>query len=307
MKVAVTGATGFIGQALCNELAKESKVIALTRRPKKAFSVLVEPVDIVKWNSKKPEYWQKYLEGLDVIINLAGANVASGRWTEHRKEDILNSRLETIHILFEAIKNIKAKPKLFIQSSAIGFYGCRDEEKLDEDSEAGEGFLSLVCKEIESACQEIESLGIRIAIIRSGVVLGMNGGALPKMAAPFRFYLGGYYGGGEQWISWISLADEVAAIKFLIQKNFRGVFNLTSPRPVRNKEFFITLAEVLNRPCWLPLPEKLLQAIFGQMADELFLTSQRVLPNRLLNSGFEFEFPNFKDALENILNERSIS
>jgi uncharacterized protein (TIGR01777 family) len=292
---------------ICNELAKEHKVIALTRRPKTAFDVLGNGIEIINWDTKKNSVWEKCLKNSDVIVNLAGANVASGRWTEQRKEDILNSRLETIHVLSQAIKSLEAKPKLFIQSSAIGFYGCRGEDKLDEDSKAGEGFLSLVCKEVESACQKLESLGIQLAIIRSGVVLGMNGGALPKMAATFRFYLGGYYGGGEQWISWVSLADEVAAIKFLIQENLTGTFNLTSPEPLRNKEFFRTIAEALNRPCWLRLPEKVLQFLFGKMADELFLTSQRVIPSRLLDSKYEFKFPSLKNAIENILNERGKS
>jgi len=275
MKIVVTGATGFIGRALCNELAKEHNVIALTQRPRRASFLFEKPVNIIKWDPEDMDGWERSLEVSDAIVNLAGTNLASGRWTENLKAKILNSRINSSRILLQAIKNTQAKPKTFIMSSAIGFYGSRGDEQLNEESDNGQGFLAEVCRKNESICKEFEDLDVRTIVIRTGVVLGTSGGALPKMAMLFRFYLGGYWGSGRQWISWISLADEVSAIKFLIENySLKGVFNLTSPEPQRNRNFFQILADRLKKPCWLPIPAFCLKMMFGQMAEELFLASQ---------------------------------
>ncbi|MHC4842433.1 MAG: TIGR01777 family oxidoreductase [Planctomycetota bacterium] len=305
-KIVITGATGFIGQALCNKLAMDFNVVALTRNERKAKSVFGDSVEIVNWDGKSIGKWQSCVDGCDVIVNLAGANVASGRWTVKRKEDILHSRLDTIFILAEAINVSERKPKVFIQSSAIGYYGSRSEEKLDEDSEGGDGFLAKVCREIEKASEGIETAGSRLVIIRSGVVLGSGGGALPRMIKPFRFYAGGFLGNGKQWMSWISLDDEIAAIKHLLEhENIKGVFNLTSPEPVINREFFKTIARVLKRPCWLTVPAIALRNFLGQLAEELLLGSQRVYPKRLLEEGFKFKYSDLESALKTIFYGRS--
>ena len=301
MKIVVTGATGFIGRALCNELAKEHNVIALTRRPEKASVLFGKPVDIVKWNPNALDGWEKSLDGSDAIVNLAGTNLASGRWTKKLKAEILNSRIKTSKALIQAVKHSKTKPKAILTASAIGFYGNRADEELYEESKAGFGFLAGVAQKIEDCSREFETLGLRSVVIRTGIVLGSSGGALPKMIMPFKFYLGGYWGPGDQWMSWISLADEVAAIKFLIENsNLRGAFNLTSPEPMTNKHFFKALAAELKKPCCLPIPAFALKIMFGEMADELFLTGQRVYPRKLINAGFEFKYPELKKALESI-------
>jgi len=305
MKIVVTGATGFIGRALCNELAKEHNVIALTRRPEKASILFEKPVDIIKWNPKYMDGWEKCLDGSDAIVNLAGTNLASGRWSKNFKAEILDSRIQASNVLIQAIENSKAKPKAIITASAIGFYGNRTDEKLDEESRGGFGFLGGVAQEIEECSKIFETLGLRSIVIRTGIVLGSSGGALPKMTMPFKFYLGGYWGPGNQWMSWISLADEVAAIKFLIgNSNLYGAFNLTSPEPMQNQHFFQTLAAELKKPCWLPIPAFALKIMFGEMAEELFLAGQRVYPRKLINAGFEFKYSELKKALESIEFER---
>jgi len=299
MKIAVTGATGFIGRALCSELCKEHNVIALTRRPEKEADVFERKVDVIKWNAERMDGWEKSLEGTDAIVNLAGSNLASGRWSEKFKGDILSSRVNSARTLLEAVKKTKAKPRTFIIASATGFYGSRGDEELDEESAGGEGFLAEVCRKNESITEEFEELGIRTIVIRTGVVLDFSGGALPKMAMPFRFYLGGHWGGGRQWVSWISLADEISAIRFLIENDeLEGVFNLTSPEPVRNRDFFEILAGRLKKPCLFAMPGFLLKLMFGQMADEVFLASQRVYPERLLAGGFKFKDSGLKETLE---------
>ena len=301
MNVVVTGASGFIGRALCQKLIKEHNVIALTRRPEEASALLGKSVEIIKWNPNILDGWEKCLENSDAIINLAGANLALGRWTKKLKADILNSRINASRILIQAIKKSQVKTKVVVTASAIGFYGNRADEKLDEESGVGDGFLAGVAREIENCSREFENLGLRSVVIRTGIVLGSGGGALPKMIMPFKLYLGGYWGSGEQWMSWISLADEVAAIKFLIESsNLYGAFNLTAPEPLRNRNFFEILAKVLRRPSWLPIPAFVLNIMFGEMADELFLVSQRVYPKKLLDAGFEFENPELRKALESI-------
>ena len=305
MKIVVTGATGFIGRALCNELAEEHNVIALTRRPEKASVLFEKPVDIIRWNPKGIDGWEKCLDGSDVIVNLAGTNLASGRCSKKFKAEILDSRIQSSKVLIQAIENSKVKPKAIITASAIGFYGNRADEKLDEESKAGFGFLAGAAQKIEDCSKEFENLGLRSVVIRTGIVLGSSGGALPKMIMPFKFYLGGYWGSGEQWMSWISLADEVAAIKFLIENsNLYGAFNLTSPEPMRNRHFFQILAKVLRKPSWLPIPAFVLKIMFGEMANELFLAGQRVYPAKLIDAGFEFKYSELQKALESIELER---
>jgi uncharacterized protein (TIGR01777 family) len=266
---------------------------------------LEKPVDIVKWNPNALEGWEKSLDGSDAIVNLAGTNLASGRWSKSFKAKILDSRIQASKVLIQAIERSKVKPKAIITASAIGFYGNRADEELDEESKAGFGFLAGVAQQIEDCSREFETLGLRSVVIRTGIVLGSSGGALPKMIMPFKFYLGGYWGPGDQWMSWISLADEIAAIKFLIENSdLYGAFSLTSPEPMQNRQFFQMLAKVLKRPCCLPIPAFVLKIMFGQMADDLFLASQRVYPRKLIDAGFEFKYSELKKALESIKFER---
>jgi uncharacterized protein (TIGR01777 family) len=301
MRVIITGATGFIGKALCKALHNDYEVIALSRDADGSRQSIGHLAEIVQWDARKPAGWASQADGALAIINLAGENVASGRWSKARKSRILQSRLDATSAVVEVIKQMQNKPKVVIQASAIGYYGSRFDEQLDEASTPGEGFLADVCQRVESFAEQIEGMGVRCVIIRTGVVLDKGGGALAKLMKPFRFYLGGHIGSGEQWFSWISLDDEVATIKFLMEnEKLRGVFNLTAPQPVTMKEFCKTLGKVLHRPAWLNVPGFAARLAFGEMADEMLLSGQRVLPKRLLAAGFEFKYSDVEKALSAI-------
>ena len=302
MRVVITGATGFIGKALARRLCKRNEVVALSRNAKTAGESLGEWARAVAWDGRVEGDWVRQIEGAGAVVNLAGENVGAGRWSKSRKAGILASRVECATALVEATRRAENKPAAMIQASAVGYYGPLGDELLDESSSSGTGFLAEVCKESERIGREVESLGVRYVVIRTGVVLGLGRGALAKMMRPYRFYLGGHLGSGKQWVSWISLADEVGAIEFLIRnEKSSGVFNLTAPQPVTARQFAKTLGRVLKRPAWLPVPSFTLKLILGQMADELLLTGQRVLPNRLTEAGFQFEHRDLREALSALL------
>ncbi|MHC4426051.1 MAG: TIGR01777 family oxidoreductase [Planctomycetota bacterium] len=301
MRVVITGATGFIGRALCKVLYKDYEIIALSRNIESAHKSISDLAKVVLWDAKTGAGWAGEADGALAIINLAGENVASGRWNKAIKSRILQSRLDAISAILETIKQLKHQPKVVIQTSAIGWYGLSLDESFDEDSPLGEGFLASVCRDIESSAEEFERLGVRCAVIRTGVVLGRDGGAFAKIVKPFRFYFGGYLGNGRQWFSWIHLDDEVAAIKFLMEnEHLKGAFNLTAPQPVTMKEFSKILGKVIHRPVWFNVPGFAARLALGEMADEMLLSGQRVLPKRLLAAGFEFKYGNVEKALSAI-------
>jgi uncharacterized protein (TIGR01777 family) len=302
MKVVITGATGFIGRALCRLFHEDYEVIALSRDASRAAKSIGELVKIVEWDGRTTGSWLTAANGAFAIINLAGENIASGRWNESRKAGILHSRLDSIKAVLEAIKQMNKKPAVVIQASAIGYYGPRRDEPLDEDSTPGKGFLASVCRDVENSVEKIEELGVRCIVIRTGVVLGRDGGAFEKLVKPFRFFLGGHLGSGRQWFSWIHLDDEISAIKFLMEnENLKGAFNLTAPEPVTMKQFCKTLGKVLHRPALMKVPAFAARLAFGQMAKEMLLSGQKVLPKRLLNTDFNFKYTNVENALKDII------
>jgi len=301
MRVVITGATGFIGRALCKELHKDYEVIALSRDSNRATKSVGDWAKVVEWDGRTTGTWIRQADGAFAIINLAGENVASGRWNKSKKAGILHSRLDSARAVLAAIKQVNKKPAVIIHASAIGYYGSRGNERLDETSPAGKGFLADVCRKSEIIASQIEEAGVKCIVIRTGVVLGSDGGALPGIMQPFRFFLGGHPGSGRQWFSWISLDDEVAAIKFLMEnENLEGVFNLTSPQPVTMKKFCRKLGWIIRRPSWLFFPGFIMRLALGEMANEMLLSGQRVLPKQLLAAGFEFEYPDVKKALKAI-------
>jgi len=305
VRVVITGATGFIGKALCSELHKDYEVIALSRNMAKAKTLLGETAEPIQWDGRTWQGWADYVDGAMGIINLAGENIASGRWSKAKKERILGSRLAALQAVLAVIREAKKKPEVVVQASAVGYYRGRGDEMLDEDSSGGEGFLAQVCRRSEGLAKEIQDLGVRCVIIRTGIVLGAGGGVLQKLMGPFRFYLGGCYGDPKVWLSWISLKDEISAIRFLLENCEKsGVFNLTSPEPVRLGQFHDNLGEVIARPAWLKPPGFLLKLAMGEMAQELLLSGQRVVPKRLLEAGFEFGYSDLTKALVDILSER---
>ncbi len=302
-QVVIAGATGFIGRALCKDLCKDYKVIALSRNAGRAGQSIGDFAEVFEWDGITAGTWIRHVNGAFAVINLAGDSIASGRWNRHKKETILNSRLDAIGAIIAAIKQVENKPSVVIQASAIGYYGSRGNQQLNEKSPPGEGFLADVCKKVELSAGQIENLGVRLAIIRTGIVIGSGGGALPNLAKPFRFFLGGYPGSGKQWFSWISLHDQIRAIKFLMEnEKQQGVFNLTSTQPVTMKELCRSIGGILHRPCWGGIPAFVLRPALGEMADEMLLTGQKVLPEKLLDAGFEFEYPEIEDALNAIYN-----
>ncbi|MFH1716293.1 MAG: TIGR01777 family oxidoreductase [Planctomycetota bacterium] len=305
MRVVITGATGFIGNALCAEFHKDYEVVALSRNADSARRSIGHLATVVQWDAKTPAGWDRQADGAFAIVNLAGDNVGSGRWNKAKKSRILQSRLDASSTIVETIKQLSNKPAVLVQASAVGYYGSRRDEQLHETSGSGEGFLADVCKQTERFEDEIEALGVRYVAIRTGIVMGRDGGALKPLMKQFRFYLGGYLGSGRQWFSWIALEDEVAAIRFLMEnEHLSGAFNLTSPQPVRMKEFCMVLGSVLHRPVWLRVPGIIARFALGDMADEMLLSGQRVLPKRLLEAGFEFKYQGLERALSAINDQR---
>jgi uncharacterized protein (TIGR01777 family) len=302
MKVLITGASGFIGRALCKELYKEYEIIALSRDVRSALSIIGQYAKVVEWDGKTSETWVKYTDSIYAIINLAGESIALGRWTHSKKARILQSRLDSVSAMNYALKQVHNKPSVVIQASAIGYYGLCGDEELTEKSPSGKGFLAEVCHKVELCTEPIPESGVRLVLIRTGVVLGKSGGMLPRLAKPFRYFLGGHLGSGKQWFSWISLEDEIAAIRFLMEnEKQQGVFNLTSPEPIMMKDFCKKLGKVLKRPSWLPMPGFAMRLMFGEMADELILSGQKVIPEKLLNSDFVFKYEKVENALKCIL------
>lgn len=293
--IAIAGGSGLMGQAMVHALkARGCAVKQLIRsHPHKDTS------QEVYWNPTSGHIERVGLEGVDVVINLAGANLADKRWSPAQKELLLQSRVQSTLLLSKTIAKLKKPPELFISASAIGYYGYESHAELDESSEAGTGFLATLCQEWEAATAEAEKRGIRTVHVRSGPVLDTRGGFLAAQLPYFKMGLGAYLGSGKQMISWISLADWVAACEYLIfNSDWSGAVNLTAPKPVTNHEFGKILAEVLHRPYKLHMPERLVSWRYGEMGKTLLLEGQTVLPKRLLEAGFEFEYPELRQALQ---------
>ena len=293
MKVLITGASGLIGKALQQSFREKGYEMLLASRsePKDANSIYWDAVD----GFTQPER----LEGIDAVVHLAGESISGLRWTEEKKKAIRDSRVLGTRSVVNAISKLQDRPRVLVCASAIGFYGERGDEELTESSAAGDEFLSHVAKEWESEARRAEDAGVRTVLLRSGIVLSKDGGALGTMLTPFKLGVGGVVGSGKQWMSWISLDDEVEIINFSIEnENLRGAVNAVSPNPVTNHDFTKTLGDVLYRPTFLPLPEFAVSMIFGEMGDALLLSSTKALPKRLLDAGFAFKYPDLKPAIE---------
>ncbi len=295
MKALITGASGLIGTELQKALREKGWELLLASRS--------EPKDDrhIKWTVEEGfrDEDLEQLEGLDAVIHLAGENVAGLRWTDEKKKAIRDSRVLGTRTLIDAFTRLKNRPKTFLAGSAIGFYGNRGDDEMTEASPAGNGFFPEVCRDWEAESRRAEDLGIRTVLMRTGIVLSKDGGALGTMLLPFKMGVGGVVGSGKQWMSWISLEDQIRAMLFVLEnESIRGAVNLTSPNPATNEQFTKTLGEVLYRPTFLPLPEFAVGMIFGEMGDALLLDSTKVLPKRLEDAGFEFEYPELKAAIE---------
>jgi hypothetical protein len=294
MKIVAAGGSGFIGEPLVRRLiAKGHDVAVLSRDPSK-----VEAGRGLAWDGKSPGPWSAEAAAADAIINLAGENIGEGRWTDARKQRLVDSRLNATRALVEAIRNEPARKRTFINASAVGFYGDRGDESLDESSNRGTGFLADLVTQWEAAAGETEPLA-RLVIVRFGIVLAPEGGALGKMVLPFKLGAGGPLGSGRQWMSWVDRDDAVRMIEWALEtESARGIYNATAPDPVRNRDFGRALGAALHRPALIPTPALALRLAFGsEMAEEMLLTGQRVLPARAQREGFTFDYPTIDRSL----------
>lgn len=296
MKLVVTGATGFIGTALCARLSRQGHTLTLLTRGSSQDAGTATK-RWLHWTPGALGEWANALDGVDGVISLAGEPIAAKRWTPSQRRRIETSRIDGTNSLVEGIAQAKLRPKFLISASAVGYYGPRGDETVTEETPPGNDFLGIVCQKWEKEAQKAESLGLRVVRLRTGIVLGSGGGALAKMAQPFKFFAGGPLGSGRQWMSWIQLEDHVRLILHLIETTQAGgAINATAPNPARNKEFCQTLGKVLRRPCWAPVPGFALKVVLGDMA-EMLLTGQRVLPVAAQKIGFQFRYPNLAEAL----------
>ncbi|HHP7231340.1 MAG TPA: TIGR01777 family oxidoreductase [Xenococcaceae cyanobacterium] len=304
MKIAITGATGFVGTRLVTKLSNQGhQILVFTRNsfkaqktfPQSAFPQLA----IVEYTPTQAGSWQQAISGCDAVINLAGEPI-SERWTPEHKKAILESRQLGTRNLVEAIAQADVKPQVLVSGSAVGYYGTSETAAFDETSASGNDFLAQVCQQWEAEAQKVQEFGVRLVILRVGIVLG-DGGALGKMINPFKMFAGGPIGSGRQWFSWIHRDDLVNLMINAIQSpDMTGVYNATAPNPVRMKDFCQTLGEVMNRPSWLPVPDFVLELILGDGAI-VVLEGQQVLPKNTQALGFEYQYPQLKPALQEIV------
>ena len=299
MKVVLAGATGFLGQPLVRSLSADGHdVVLLTRSPKRAGP----GVRVVTWQPDGTVgSWAEALDGADAVVNLAGESIAEGRWTPARKAALTESRLLSTGSLVAAISRATRRPPVLVSGSAVGYYGPRGDELVTEADQAGNDFLARLSHEWERAAQAAESGGTRVVLVRTGLVLERDGGALKAMLRPFQFGVGGPLGSGMQYWPWIHRADWIALMRFLLDRpDAHGAVNATAPVPVTNEEFSRTLARVIRRPCVFRAPPFVLRLAMGEMADALLLSGQRVVPARAQEMGFKFEYETLEPALRAI-------
>ncbi len=321
MRVLVSGSTGLVGSALCARLVGAGHSVVRLRRGSGCADG-----QNVYWDPESGRLDPNSLLGCDAVVHLAGESIAAGRWTAERKRRIRQSRVDSTRLLSTVLAELANRagsgtaasptgtatndaqsvvvPRVLLSASAVGIYGDRSEAVLDEDSPAGDGFLAELCQQWEAATLPATEAGLRVVCLRFGVVLARHGGALPRMLAPFRWGLGGRLGHGRQYMSWVTLADAVGAIVFLLgHQSIRGPVNIVAPEPVTNRQFTAALAAALRRPAIVPIPAIALRLLLGQMADELLLSSARVIPRRLTDSGYRFADPELLPALRRVLAE----
>ena len=307
MRVIITGGTGLIGSRLAETLAADDhEVIVLSRSPERRAGMFRHDVRIEEWDAETAKGWGHLADGADAIVNLAGESIAGeglipDRWTADKKRRIRESRLNAGKAVVQAVRAADDKPGVVVQSSAVGYYGVRGDEKISEVGLRGDDFLARTCEQWEASTAEVEEMGVRRAVARTGIVLSTEGGAFPRIVLPIKLFVGGPLGSGDQYYSWIHIADEVGALRFLIENDeASGSFNLTAPNPVTNEEFAHVVADVMGRPAFLPVPGFAMRTALGDVAT-VVLDGQRVIPRKLLNLGYEFHFAELEPAVRDLL------
>jgi len=297
LKIAITGATGLIGSALAASLTSEGhSVLPVVRRP------VADGELAVRWDPTAGTIDTKALEGVDAVVHLAGAGIGDKRWSDSYKREILDSRVRGTDLIARTIASLDQKPAVLVSGSAIGFYGDTGDAVVDESAPAGKDFLATVCVDWEAAAAPAADAGIRVALLRTGIVLSPAGGALTKMLPLFKLGVGGKMGSGRQWWSWISLADEIGVIRWLLDNNVSGPINATAPNALTNAQFTKALGSALHRPAVLPVPSFGPKLLLGsELASALLFTSQHVAPQVLKNRGFRFQHPTIEQAFAAIL------
>ncbi len=303
MKLIVAGGTGFIGSRLVNQLLKANHSVTLLSRSQEKARAAFPGAHAFRWDAKNLSEWKETVSASDGVINLAGASIGDHRWTDEHKRAVMESRENSTNAIIRAIADSRVKPKVLINASAVGYYGNAPEGDVTEDHPKGEGFLAMVVERWEQVARGAEQYGVRVVTPRFGIVLGRNGGALEKMLLPFRMFVGGAFGSGRQWFPWVHIDDVVGAIIFALEHpSLSGPVNVAAPEHVTTKQFCTALGKAMHRPSWAPVPGLALKVLLGgQMAEELLLWGQRVVPKKLLEAGYRFKFAKLDEALRDIV------
>jgi len=309
MRILITGGTGLLGQTLVDELATKGHQVTILSRDPRQFQDAMPGVELVRWDGRTTKGWGHLIETSDAVINLAGASISgegfgkiiAQRWNDESKQRIRQSRLDVGLALVQAIEAAEKKPRILVQASAVGYYGPRDNDDVSEDSPPGGDFLAQVCVDWENSTAPVEAMGVRRAIIRTGLVLTAEGGILPTMLLPFRLFVGGPLGSGRQNVPWIHIQDEVQAIIYLLENDgVQGAYNLSAPNPVTYKQFGKIAGKVMKRPSFFPVPSFALKLVLGEKSI-LVLDGQRAVPTRLLAAGYDFAYSDLEAALRDLL------
>jgi len=303
MRIVIIGGTGFIGRKLVTSLQQEEyDLTVVTRNADKARENMGDHAEFCQWDGENEETLDKIFSDAYAVINLSGENIGGKRWTKSQKQKITESRVNSAKAIVKAINQVETKPGVFIQASAIGYYGSDFKAEKTEKSGKGKGFLSDVSQKWENATRDLDH-SVRLVLLRTGVVIGPGGGALNVMEKPFKLGFGGHFGLGRQWLSWIHIDDIAKAIQFLLEnKDAEGVHNLTAPNPEKMKDFAKELGRTLKTRSWFHVPSPLIRLVMGQMGEEMLLSSQKVIPMRLLEEGYSFQFTDLRSALTSIYN-----
>jgi uncharacterized protein len=306
MKLVLFGGSGFLGRHLVPKLlSKGHNVILVSRRPDVVKRTIVPFVDVVEWST--PIKLGSILEGVDAVVNLMGESIGAQRWSNSRKKKLLTSRIETTQTIVESIAKTSVKPLVLLNASAVGYYGSVAIGEVTEHHPPGNDFLADLCVRWEAEARKAEPMGVRVLLPRTGIVLAKNGGALQRMLLPFRLFVGGPLGSGTQWFPWIHIDDEIDALIHLLEhSSISGPVNLAAPETITMSQFSAALGKALHRPSWAPVPSFILRVALGEMAEALVLGGQKIVAKKLVESGYQFKFPNVDEALAEIFNRHEL-